>query len=78
MSPFDFMPHTHALWERGGAAALPAARSLSAVCRNVLEHPTVLRYRRLRAEGAASSAFQTRIAGAGGALDVLVICGFER
>ena len=48
---FDFMTHTKPLWERGGALALPAATTLSAYLKNILEHPQELRYRRIPADG---------------------------
>ena len=48
---FDFMKFTKPLWERGGALALPAATTLSAYLKNIIEHPQELRYRRIPADG---------------------------
>ena len=70
---FDFMTHTKALWERGGALALPAATTLSAYLKNILEHPQELRYRRIPADG---KVFTERVARCAGATDVLLASGF--
>ena len=69
---FSFMPHTQPLWESEGPKAL-AARTLASICRNVLEKPTQLRFRRLRA---ANPNFADRVARCPGALAVLQAIGF--
>ena len=70
---FDFMTHTKPLWERGGALALPAATTLSAYLKNIIEHPQELRYRRIPADG---KVFTERVARCAGATDVLLASGF--
>lgn len=45
---YSFMPHTAALWSRGGADLLRAAAMLRKLCANILDSPGVLRYRRVR------------------------------
>ena len=69
---FSFMPHTQPLWESEGPKAL-SARALASICRNILEKPTQLRYRRLRA---ANPNFVDRISRWPGALAVLRAIGF--
>ena len=70
---FDFMKFTKPLWERGGALALPAATTLSAYLKNIIEHPQELRYRRIPADG---KVFTERVARCAGATDVLLASGF--
>ena len=69
------MTHTAALWSSGGTQAETAASALATLCRNVLDRPTELRYRRVPAAG---QAFRLRIAECPGALAVLKGCGFAR
>ena len=70
---FSFMTHTAPLWSEGGARAETAASALLALCRNVIDRPAELRYRRVPATGAA---FSSRIASCPGALAVIAACGF--
>ena len=70
---FSFMTHTAPLWSEGGARAETAASALLALCRNVIDRPAELRYRRVPAMGAA---FSSRIASCPGALAVIAACGF--
>ena len=67
---------TASLWRRGGGTerTMTAARNLRAIIDNILEKPSELRYRRLRAEGAA---FATRVLACPGAIEVLKAVGFE-
>ena len=73
-SAFAFMEHTAALWDSGGARAEMAATALATLCRNVLERPTELRYRRVPCSGAA---FTLRVAEVPGALSVMGKMGFR-
>ena len=70
---FSFMTHTAPLWSEGGARAETAASALLTLCRNVIDRPAELRYRRVPAIGAA---FSSRIASCPGALAVIAACGF--
>lgn len=70
---FDFMTHTSTLWEEGGAKAEVAAGALCTLCKNILQKPSNLKYRRVPTSGAA---FSSRVASCPGALAVLSVCGF--
>lgn len=73
---FDFLQHIAPLLSSGaGARAETAAKALACLCRNVLDKPTDLRYRRVPVDG---SAFQAKIASVPGALEVLLHVGFSR
>lgn len=73
---FDFLQHIAPLLSSGaGARAETAAKALARLCRNVLDKPTDLRYRRVPVDG---SAFQAKIASVPGALEVLLHVGFSR
>eukprot|EP00900_Chrysochromulina_parva_P020845 jgi/Chrpa1/3394/Chrysochromulina_OHIO_Genome00014762-RA len=67
---------TASLWKLGGGTerTMTAGRNLRAIIDNILEKPSELRYRRLRAEGAA---FATRVLACPGAIEVLKAVGFE-
>ena len=65
---YAYMTHTAPLLENAGARAEPAAKALATLCRNVIEKPSNLRFRRIPCRGAA---FKARIADCPGALTVL-------
>ena len=80
------LPHTSALWSGVGAGesaesrtraseAVACAQSLRTVLTNVLEPPSKLEYRRLRATGGA---FERRVGRCTGGLAVLRAAGFEQ
>ena len=69
------MRHTATLWSQGGRGAEQAARALRIFCANVIDKPAALKYRRIKAAGAA---FSASVAACPGALDVLQACGFVR
>ena len=72
---YEFMEHIAPLLSKGGQRAVMAAKSLIKICRNLLDQPTKLQYRRLPADGAA---FQARLSSVPGALEVLAHIGFTR
>ena len=80
------LPHTSALWSGVGAGesaesrtraseAVACAQSLRTIHTNVLELPSKLEYRRLRATGGA---FERRVGRCTGGLAVLRAAGFEQ
>ncbi len=75
MADFSFMAHTASLWSRGGAGACTAATVIRTLCKNVLEKPDNLKYRRVREGG---STFSTHVAQVPGAAEVLVAAGWSR
>ena len=73
---YEFLKHTQPLLTKAGPRAETAARALALLCRNVLEKPGQLRYRRVPAQG---KQFQERIGLIPGALEVLQRgIGFEK
>ena len=72
---YAFMTHTRELWAEGGLRAETAAAAILTLCKNVLEKPANLKYRRVPCAGAA---FAARVSACPGALAVLTTCGFTR
>ena len=67
---FGFMRKTAPLWRLGGAHTYQAAVSLATLCRNILDKPLQLKYRKVPANGVA---FTSRIAQCNGALEVMAL-----
>ena len=72
---FDFMTHTAPIWAEGKSArrVKTAAEALAKIMDNILEKPSILKYRRLPANG---TAFVSRVVACPGALEVLKNVGF--
>ena len=72
---FDFMTHTAPIWAEGKSArrVKTAAEALTKIMDNILEKPSILKYRRLPANG---TAFVSRVVACPGALEVLKNVGF--
>ena len=66
---------TLALWACDRLQAETAAQTLRTMCENIRDHPSELRYRRVREAG---SAFSSKVRSCPAALDILKRLGFER
>ena len=65
---YSYLAHTAPLLENAGARAEPAAKALATLCRNIIEKPSNMKYRRVPCVG---TAFKSRVADCPGALTVL-------